>query len=244
MAHKIENVLFIVTGSSGFLGRHLCNLLEREVHQFIGVDRIPSKSTNIIKSLSKLTLDDIPKDRRIAVIHCAAARTDFGLKAQEYFVENVEETERFLEYLLEYNQLEYFLHISSVAALDGRTITFESNLGWDDAYRSTKYLQQLVIENWCTDKGIPLCVLYPSAIFDYSTRFDTNIGKLIAFTRKFRFFPRIKTRKSLTELSGFSKFILTCQRTRRTGHYLCIEKPVKSVSEIIVENTPKSVKLV
>ena len=96
-----------------------------------------------------------------------------------------------------------FVHISSVAALDGRHIPFSDELDCDDAYRATKYLQEKLVKSWCDDHNIELTILYPSAIFSDDPRSDTNIGKLQSYLNMSLLFQKSKVVKSLNLLTMF-----------------------------------------
>ena len=75
-----------------------------------------------------------------------AARFDFGATPLEYYKSNVECHQSFTAALSKL-KVKKFIHVSSVAALDGRNINFSEQLSCDDAYRATKYLQEALIEN-------------------------------------------------------------------------------------------------
>ena len=83
---------------------------------------------------------------------------------------------------------------------------------------------------------MPLHVLYPSAIFSEHRRSDTNIGKLQSIAKLLPVRVKVPSRKSLTYLPAFSKFIEKCLHSEvGVGKYLTIERPVLSVSDILAE---------
>ena len=128
----------------------------------------------------------------------------------------------------------HFIHVSSVASLDGREIEYAEHLECDNAYRATKYLQEKEIRNWCNNREIGLTVVYPSAIFSDYARADTNIGKLQSVSKFIPFIPKIEVVKSLTHLPFLSQFIVDSVEGDVTeGSYLTIEKPLMFVSSMI-----------
>ena len=222
----------LVTGSSGFVGSCLVPSLE-QCYVVLGIDRRPSESTSMVSELSEVCFDDSDVSGPIKVIHLAAARFDYGAAASKYKEENIDATRCFLN-ALDAFKIETFIHVSSVAAIDGAKIKYSKGLNCDDAYRATKFLQEQMIREWATRREIPLYILYPSAIFDHGQRWDTNIGKLQFVTRYIPFLPEIPSAKSLTFLPAFSEFILACVDARVSpGGYVTIERPVLSVTEIL-----------
>ncbi len=225
----------LVTGSSGFVASELIPELKK-YFEVIGIDLIPSENTDVICDISsKDEIKEILKlnDRIDVLINLAAARFDFGSDARAYLHLNLDCHEKFLKNL-ETLKIKHFIHISSVASIDGKNIIYSDDLNSDDAYRSTKYLQENAITKWCKEKKIRLSILYPSAIFSSSLRSDTNIGKLQKLSESLKLSPSIDTKKSLTYLVNFNSFIINLIMEKiDSGRYLTIEKPVLTVNEII-----------
>ena len=236
----------LITGSSGYVAADLVPRLKKEIN-IIGVDQHHSNYCDLeagIESYEFKNYLDQFDGEEIIVVNLAAARFDFGATAMDYFKLNVECHEFFTKALSSLN-VQKFIHVSSVAALDGRNILYSDNLNCDDAYRSTKYLQEVMIQKWCNENNIDLIILYPSAIFSDDARSDTNIGKLQSLSKYAPFIPRIDVVKSLTYLPKFSKFIIDSVAGEiSTGKYLTIEKPSLTVSKIIQVISGRSSKLV
>lgn len=232
---KMRNRSIIVTGSSGFVGSTLSPLL-KNIHNTFGIDTAPSVNTNILNNIAEFSTDRLSeklKEQDLYIVNLAAARFDFGAKANDYFEMNVADHQKFLDRLDGLN-IQKFVHVSSVAAIDGRTIPYCDSLNCDDAYRSTKFLQEDLIRQWCKRKDIELVVLYPSAIFSHEQRSDTNIGKMQKWSRLIPFIPLINVRKSLTFLPNFCDFIIQAvSGNLAAGNYLTIERPVFTVTEMI-----------
>lgn len=240
-----QNVLncetnILITGSSGFVGAYLCQIL-KEKFQVYGLDKIEGENTShpfdigdngIIKAFD-------PKLEYI-IIHCAAARFDYGISADAYFEENVRKTRVFLKTLTALN-ISQFIHVSSVAAIDGEAIEYNDGLDCDNAYRATKYLQQSEVINWCRQSNVPWDVVMPSAIFDDAPRSDTNIGKLQTITRFFPVLPKIEVKKSLTYLPKFCAFIEQRIGAPSGSYFLTIENPVHTVTQIMRDQAGRKI---
>ena len=233
MAKKTSTVM--VTGSSGYVASELIPLLSENFDVF-GVDNLPSSLTTTVIDISSSDFHAVANaipDEGLSVVNLAAARFDFGASAREYYRLNVECHAEFLKSLSDL-RVTKFIHVSSVAAFDGKDIPYTEELNCDDAYRSTKYLQDELIQNWCYNKDIELTVVYPSAIFSRDARSDTNIGKLQFISKFLPFIPTIPVVKSLTYLPNFSRFIAELVGDEiPAGKYLTIERPLLTVSRMI-----------
>ena len=236
----------LVTGSSGYVASSLVPYLKKNASVF-GIDQSASKYTDLKASIEspqlKKSLDPFGDDE-VVIVNLAAARFDFGATAMDYYKLNVECHQIFTQTLNNLN-IRKFIHVSSVAALDGRNIPYSEKLNCDDAYRATKFLQEVTIEKWCDEHNVPLTILYPSAIFSDGPRSDTNIGKLQSVSKFIPFIPKIEVTKSLTYLPFFSKFIVDSVAGEiPAGKFLTIEQPSLTVSKMIQVISGRTIKLV
>jgi dTDP-4-dehydrorhamnose reductase len=236
----------LVTGSSGYVASHVVPYMKK-YNSVFGIDHSASEHTDLKASIDSYEFKNYMDqfyEKEIIIVNLAAARFDFGAVASDYYKLNVDCHNSFLQYLSEYN-IKKFVHISSVAALDGRNIPYSDELSCDDAYRSTKYLQEAMIKKWCDENDVELTMLYPSAIFSDDPRSDTNIGKLQSISKYVPFVPKIDVIKSLTYLPNFSKFISdSAAGVIPAGKYLTIEKSSLTVSKMIQVISGRSIKLV
>ena len=244
MDKKVQNV--IITGSSGYVASDLIPRLKKEANVFC-VDHASSKHCDLKASIESYEFKDCMRnyiDMEIVIVNLAAARFDFGATAMDYYRLNVE-CHKFFTQALNNLNIRKFIHVSSVAALDGRNISYSDKLNCDDAYRSTKYLQEVMIQKWCNKNDVELIILYPSAIFSDDPRSDTNIGKLQSVSKYAPFVPKIEVIKSLTYLPRFSQFITDSVTGEiPAGKYLTIEQPSLTVSKMIQVISGRSIKLV
>ena len=241
---ELDKGKILVTGSSGYVGDYYCREAKLSGCTIIGIDKREGAHTDIVANISDVDLLSLGVSPE-TIVHCAAARFDYGIKSDRYYKENVSDTIIFLERIQgRVGVLKHFIHLSSVAAFDGQNLNFSSELNSDDAYRSTKYSQEKVIEAWCKKNSVPLTILYPSAIYDEQHRFDTNVGKLLRFVNFFKIFPDIKVKKSVTYLPNFVRVIELSLKFQKTGRILCIDQPVQTVSEMIKNKIGTTVKLI
>ncbi|MDB2549251.1 NAD-dependent epimerase/dehydratase family protein [Porticoccaceae bacterium] len=236
----------LITGSSGYVASDLVPRLKRETNVF-GVDQYFSDYSDLEASIEsyefKSCIDQFDQEE-IVVVNLAAVRFDFGASAMDYYKLNVECHQSFTKALSNLN-VQKFVHVSSVAALDGRSIPYSETLSCDDAYRATKYLQEVMIQKWCDEHNVALTILYPSAIFSDDPRSDTNIGKLQSVSKFIPFIPKIDVVKSLTYLPNFSRFIIDSVVDEiPSGKYLTIEKPSLTVSKMIQVISRRPIRLV
>ena len=238
----------LLTGSSGFVASELKTKIEK-IAKVIAVDLVDGPNTSIVCDIASDYFSTFCRDKAeafgaVTVVHMAAARFDFGIEADRYFESNVQTQTGFLSALDNLNVTK-FIHVSSVAAIDGETMNYSSAMSCDDAYRSTKYLQEQIVVNWCKNNSVDLIALYPSAIFSHQKRMDTNIGKLIRLVRYMPFVPAIPVSKSLTYLPSFCDYItLATQNKVPAGRYLTIENPILNVSQMIQLLSGKKLMLV
>lgn len=236
----------LITGSSGYVASDLIPHLKKETNVF-GVDKRNSNYSDLEAGIESREFKDCMDQfygEEMVVVNLAAARFDFGATAPDYHKLNVECHQKFLKVLSSLN-VRKFIHVSSVAALDGRNIAYSETLDCDDAYRATKYLQEVAIQKWCDEHNVALTILYPSAIFSDDPRSDTNIGKLQSVSKLIPFIPKIEVIKSLTYLPFFSKFIIESVAGKiPCGKYLTIEKSSLTVSQMIQVISGRPTKLV
>jgi len=232
--------MILLTGSSGYVATHLTPLLGKD--DYIGVDLVKSTKTDIVMDIANY----LPTFNFDVIVNLAAARFDYGVSANKYFDQNVNAHISFLNNLID-NLPRLIIHVSSVASFDGKGIEFSSSLGCDDAYRSTKYIQEEVYQKWCNEHNVDLVVLYPSAIYDDTIRYDTNIGRIQRLAKILPFMPKIDVKKSLTYMPKFNDLIVRAISGEvAAGGYLTLDEPVKTVTETslgMMNNNTKAYKI-
>jgi nucleoside-diphosphate-sugar epimerase len=121
--------MILVTGSNGYVGLTLIPLLKKS-HKVMGVDLSSGGCTDWVNDIGSTSLHSKLKGLKgseISVVNLAAARFDFGAHADAYYKMNITDHEKFLETLVGFN-IKTFIHISSVASMDGKKLLFSPNL--------------------------------------------------------------------------------------------------------------------
>ena len=239
----------LITGANGYVGSALVKSLKGR--NVIAIDRVSVNDHNYKASeFFKADLNCIPLETKKKlfefsgfVIHLAAARAD-NAEVSTYQSDNIEATDALIK-TLNPSKIEKFIHIGSVAAIDGKELENKNIYphNSDDWYRLSKFRQQVLVEKWAKANCVPLVILAPSAIYDeHAGQNSTNIGRLEKVVRLLRIVPSINILKSLTsmpllinaikdltdivEKKGLSKENALCKR------YIVIDQPVMTVTDI------------
>ena len=73
----------------------------KEGYNITAIDRVQGVHTDIVSDIAAYDLrDKLSSDDNYIIIHCAAARFDYGISADVYFEENVSKTKAFLNTLI------------------------------------------------------------------------------------------------------------------------------------------------
>jgi nucleoside-diphosphate-sugar epimerase len=76
--------MILITGSSGYVATHLLPLLKD--WDCIGIDLLEGNQTNVVLDIANYH----PPSSVNVVVSLAAARFDYGVSADEYFIQNVD----------------------------------------------------------------------------------------------------------------------------------------------------------
>ena len=231
----------LITGSSGYLGREILSDPRINKFEIITLDKDKISNPDIHVNLNSEKLEDIlsntldPK-ANYSILNLAAARTDYASN-EVYYSENIKATENFLFVLdsMKIN-IKKFVHLSSVAVYDGFQLLEEGKdfkeLSPDQCYQYSKATQERIISRWAKKNNIKLTVIRPSAIFSKNQPSNTNIGKLILFTKYSPIIFLSPVKKSLTYVHNLIDNIFECLISNKYGIMLAIEKPVMTLNEI------------
>lgn len=171
-----------MTGSSGWLGRHLMPMLRARGYNPFGLDIAPSPWTDVIASVAdRTTLDTLFAEHKFdAVIHAAALhKPDIErYKAQRFIDVNVSGTLNLLELCAEYKMSQFIF-------------TSTTSLMISQAIRSGTYLDQAI---WLDEDHGPL---EPRNIYGVTKLAAENLcrqhhqdcGLNVVILRTARFFP-------------------------------------------------------
>tara|TARA_B100000609_G_C17205011_1_gene430433 strand:+ start:226 stop:1170 length:945 start_codon:yes stop_codon:yes gene_type:complete len=231
----------LITGSSGYLGREIISDSRIKKFEIITLDKNKVSNPDIHVDLNSQKLEDILSrtldlEVNYSILNLAAARTDYASN-ETYFLENIKATENFLSVLDSMKvYVKKFIHLSSVAIFEGLQLMEEEvcfdELSSDNCYQYSKATQERIITKWAEKNNIELTIIRPSAIFSKNQPSNTNIGKLIFFTKYSPIIFMSPVKKSLTYIKNLTDNIFESLTSNNHGIMLAIEKPVTSLYEI------------
>jgi nucleoside-diphosphate-sugar epimerase len=194
--------MILVTGASGIVGHFVAKDLVSTGHKIRAVKRANSNierlapwSTNIewvdadLLDLSALKEAYVGINR---VVHCAAKVSFHQEDKAEMMAVNINGTANMVNLALE-NQVEKFIHVSSVAALGRKPNidTIDENIKWEESannsnYAESKYLGEL--EVWrAQEEGLPTAIVNPSIVLGPGS-WDSSSMQLFKYVKEGRLF--------------------------------------------------------
>ena len=173
-----ERNKILLTGSNGFVGRELLNILSSYEFEIYGWDRNNQKSSKDIKTQYCDLSSEIREEPRSydVVIHCAAAKGDWNISDEEFYQHNVVATQNLIDYLRRCD-VKKIIHFSTVAiyshnVTDGSEST---KIAPHSAYGQTKLDSEILVREYAEKSGIPTVILRPSVIYgrnNYANMFN------------------------------------------------------------------------
>ncbi|MCD4828667.1 MAG: NAD-dependent epimerase/dehydratase family protein [Candidatus Cloacimonetes bacterium] len=162
----------LITGSNGFVGSRLMWHYGEQGHEVHGIDRSPDcmiePHPNTVQGDICNLADYAPFEHRKfdLLIHCAAAKHDFGIGDAEYYRDNEEGTRQLMRWagasisrVIYYSTVSVYGHQSAPC---DETAPFEPNT----VYGSSKLAGEVVIEQWQQqDASRQVVFLRPTIIF-------------------------------------------------------------------------------
>lgn len=239
-----------ITGSNGFVGSQLMWELENKGHTVIGIDI--SDHCNATKHTNTLS-GDIRKKADLnkvfstfskqhgsgieLVIHCAAAKHDFGIKHEEYFGHNEFGTKVLLDFATEHkiNKLIYLSTVSVFGHPKGKSDE-ETAYNPDHPYGESKLAGELLTIEWQKqDLTRELIVLRPTVI--YGPHNFANVYNLIDVLHRRPILTigkgdHIKSIVSLNTILGMINFSLTLLKPG-FQHFNCVDEPYISLKKLM-----------
>ncbi len=208
-----------ITGSNGFVGSRLMHYLEEEEHQVWGIDNNtkcniqPHPNTEIgdIRNIEDLRKFN---DRNFNfIIHCAAAKHDFGISKEEYFSNNEFGTKVLMDYVTERN-INKVIYYSTVSVYGHKSVPCDESgkLLPDNPYGASKLAGEKVIEKWLKqDSTRQVVFLRPSII--YGPNNYANMYNLIDMMHRKPWITigngkHIKSMVSLENLIDMTEFVM------------------------------------
>lgn len=166
----------LITGATGFIGRHLVRRLASEPVQLRALVRSTSDTTGLQEAGVELVEGDVTDWDRLCValqgcqrvIHLANVYSMWEADPSVYRQVNVEGTRRVAQAAAEAG-VELFLHVSSVVTF-GRPddVPFHERcpVGTQrfSEYAQTKYEADRVVEEFSVSHRLPVAILYPASV--------------------------------------------------------------------------------
>jgi dihydroflavonol-4-reductase len=171
--------MILVTGANGLLGSHTCKALLNEGHKVMALVRSGSNTKLLDPFIDQLHIveGDILDPEALSealigartIIHCAAMVSFHKADKERMNAVNIQGTANMVNIALKLN-IEYFIQISSVAALGRLTSNGEVNetnkwqySKWNSNYAQSKHFAEL--EVWRgIEEGLNAVILNPSVI--------------------------------------------------------------------------------
>jgi dihydroflavonol-4-reductase len=181
---------FLITGGTGFIGRHVVyRLLSRDVRVRVFC-RTPEKARRLFGGRVNIACGDLRDRSSVAkavpgcdtVIHLGAA-FQFGRKTRRTNEEtNISGTKYLLE-ASERNRIRRFVHVSSCGVLegDGKLLTerdFPSNVGTHESYRRSKWLGEIAALE-AAQHGLPVTIASPTSPLGAGDEIPTPTGRIV-----------------------------------------------------------------
>ncbi|MES2778083.1 MAG: NAD(P)-dependent oxidoreductase [Bacteroidota bacterium] len=243
----------LITGSNGFVGSRLMYYFEKKGFEVAGIDRNPKcniephRNTIIGDILRNEDLEKLAGDFDW-LIHCAAAKHDFGVTDEQYYEDNVTATESIAAFALRRNILK-LVYYSTVSSYGHEAVPCDENGPFkpNTYYGETKYLGEGVLEKWLakTHNGT-LVLLRPSVI--YGPHNYANMYNLINTIYKFPFMVgkggHIKSLVSLENLADMTWFTMENAKPGISS-FNTLDKPyvtLRDINTIILKNKGASKK--
>ncbi|MCF7870063.1 MAG: NAD-dependent epimerase/dehydratase family protein [Candidatus Omnitrophica bacterium] len=173
MDKSIKKKTILVTGATGFIGRHLISRLAGlDQYSIIAISRFPERANKIKKKIKLIKADitrekDLEKLTKIPVdiiIHCAACVE--GKKKKNLNKTNIFGTENICKLGVELG-IERFIYLSSVAVVSGNKelpLTEELPHSATNAYGQSKLEAEKKVLVY-RRKGLPVIILRPPMVY-------------------------------------------------------------------------------
>jgi nucleoside-diphosphate-sugar epimerase len=171
-----ENSRVLVTGATGFTGRHLVGKLLAQKAKIKIIAR-PSSRSDELKALGCEVFEGQiydPETVRLAcrdidyIFHIAAAFREAGVSDDIYSKVHVESTKLLANAACEIPGFKRFVHISTVGVhghIEHPPANEEAPYGPGDLYQATKLEAELWIRDFARQRGMSMSVIRPTAIY-------------------------------------------------------------------------------
>tara|TARA_B100001245_G_scaffold186107_1_gene144254 strand:+ start:2750 stop:3682 length:933 start_codon:yes stop_codon:yes gene_type:complete len=157
---KKDNLIILVTGSSGFVGETLIPKLQSLGHQIIGIDHSDGQYTTKNIDISKPFTIEQKID---AVIHLAAKLVHHRSSYNEYYQTNADGTKNVLDVALKSNAFFVYVSTNAVYGSPESPMTENTKIAPRDGYAKTKLAGEQICKEY-ESKGLEIAIVRPSVL--------------------------------------------------------------------------------
>jgi nucleoside-diphosphate-sugar epimerase len=232
----------LLTGSEGFVGTYLRNILEEKSFSVFCVDRIKKTRSNyfcfdlskdppihILRILKSETFD--------VAIHLAAAKGDYNLSESDFYRDNVVASEKLIN-LIKDIDIKSIIAYSTVSVYghNNQITSEEANLDPNNPYGSTKLDVEKLFISWfnLNPSKNKLTILRPSVIYG-ENNFANMYNLLIQLNKKYPIAigngDYIKSMVAVENIVDITLFCL--DKLEGLQIYNCTDKPYPKLKEVI-----------
>ncbi|HNU54312.1 MAG TPA: NAD-dependent epimerase/dehydratase family protein [Candidatus Syntrophosphaera sp.] len=240
----------LITGSNGFVGSRLMWELDRLGHQVQGIDLSahcdanphPKTILGDIRSLPDLKSAsgafELENNAEIdLIIHCAAAKHDFGIKRGEYFSHNKYGTKTLLEFASQ-KGIRRLIYLSTVSVFGHPIGAADEDAPYapDHPYGESKLAGELLCVDWIKKDPLrELIVLRPTVIFGPHNY--ANMYKLLdtMHRRPWVMVGKGDHVKSVVSLDSVTGMVIFALGLLQPGfqHFNCVDEPYLTLRELM-----------
>lgn len=176
----------LVTGSSGYIGRHIVPALQRRGHIVIGIDREPNPDAS---APHEFVQSDLLAPTRYVealkgvdhICHLAAAKGDWGISEAEYYRDNLEATRSLIRAARDAG-VKRWLFYSTVSVLgpSGTPLSEEAPHRPATPYGASKAGCEMLFSQYHAEEpDSQIVIVRPSVVFGSGNPPNTNVFRLI-----------------------------------------------------------------
>jgi len=219
---------FLITGGTGFIGRHVVRRLLVQGASVRLFCRTPEKARRLFGDQVEIARGDLCDRASIAaaipgcntVIHLGAA-FQFGRKARRV---NDETNVRGTKYLLEAGErsgIQRFVHVSSCGVLEGRhgllsERDFPSDVGTRESYRRSKWLGEMAALE-AARRGVPVTIASPTSPLGEGDEAPTPTGRIVQDYLRGRFPFSARVQLNFIHVADLAEGVLAVAERGQTG---------------------------
>lgn len=236
----------LLTGGTGFLGRHVRPLLEKQY----SVTTCGISSGNDIQC--DLSVANPKMDHQYDIVLHAAGKAHFIPKSEEenkaFYDVNYQGTVNLCRALELTGTPETFVFISTIAVyglVEGTNVDESHPLQGISPYAKSKIMSEEFLSRWCSDHGVNLCILRPPLLVGDNP--PGNLGSMIYGIRngKYLSIAGSKAHKSVLMAEDIGKLIPLLEG-KRGVYNVCddVQPSVRQMEIIISKQLGKSMPII